>query len=424
MIVALLLGSCSKSDDNTVQPVSLDVNVSYAGDDSLLGLSKSSVKITLTNMVNGQVYTANTEVTGLAKFESLTPGNYTVTATKSYTPEAFVAESNVSIENDVTYNGNVSESITTNKSVSLSLVAGQIGDLVFKQIYYAGSNTSTGASFRDQFVEIYNNSNKIIYLDSLYVGSTLAPNTKLSADGKSYDWSKSVDYKGVGDANKDYLYFRYLFMIPGSGKDHPLNPGESIVIAQTALNHAEPYTDNSGKVQGITDPTQTIDLSKADFETYLVDYLAAATTYRWDIDNPMVPNVNVIYVSSGKDWVMDATGREDFVMFKSTELNNNWPLLLDPEKSANEAMQVPSKYVIDAVEILTPLETNRVPKRLPLSMDATGTFVSGGQYSSNSLVRKTVKTVNGRRILKDTNNSTEDFTTKAKADPSKKDASF
>ena len=80
--------------------------------------------------------------------------------------------------------------------------------------------------------------------------------------------------------------------------------------------------------------------------------------------------------------------------------------------------------MIDAVEIITPLETSRIPKRLPTSLDVAGTFVTGGQYSSQSLVRKTAKTLNGRIVLQDSNNSASDFFTKTKADPSKPESSF
>lgn len=71
-----------------------------------------------------------------------------------------------------------------------------------------------------------------------------------------------------------------------------------------------------------------------------------------------------------------------------------------------------------------PTESKRVPKRLPNVLDAVRTFVPAGQYSSQSLVRKTLKTVNGRRILKDTNNSSEDFGYLNKADVSKSASSF
>ncbi|MFT4092480.1 MAG: DUF4876 domain-containing protein [Niabella sp.] len=430
-ILIVLTFGCRKSDVDTVQPVALSVQVSYSAADSALGLSKSGVTVTITNLTSGQVNTANTDETGIATFASITPGNYSIAAAKNYTAEEFYAETAVTVTSNVAYNATESQTFNTNTMLSLTLVSGKIGDLVFKQIYYAGSNTSTGASFRDVFVEIYNNSNETIYLDSLYIGNTLSENSKVSAGAVSFDWTQSVGISNPngGDLNDDYLYFRYLFMIPGSGKDHPLEPGKSIIIAQTALNHTASYTDNNGTVVSVTNPDLTVDLSAADFEAYLVEYKQAASAYRYDVNNPQVENLDVIYVNSGSDWVFDATGREDFVMFKSSAASSSWTTYPDPSvatvtSSTSYGLQVPSEGVIDAVEIITPLETNRIPKRLPVKFDAAGTYVTGGQYSSQSLIRKTVKTVDGRIILQDTNNSSNDFLTKSKADPSKTDASF
>ncbi len=442
LITAILLcfASCSKNDnDTTVPTVSLSVAMSYSADDSALGLSKENINITLTNLLSGQSYKISTNANGAATFGNIAPGRYTVTAAKTYTADSFYLVTNVSTGVDVSYNASTTEDVYETKTLQLKLVSGKVGDLVFKQLYYAGSNTSTGAAFRDVFVEIYNNSNDTIYLDSLYIGNTFSNNKKLtdvSGLGKnSFDWNNSIGITGTGDLNKDYLYFRYLFRIPGTGKQHPLEPGQSIVVAATAINHAKPYTDNSGKTQGITNPELTVDLSGAAFEAYLVNYrqsiytgTTAFTPYRWDIDNPLVPNLDVL-ISNGQEWTFDAPGREDFVMFRSSSDATKWNAYPDPTaativSSTNSGLQVYKPNVLDAVEILTPNVDDRTAKRLPINLDAAGTFVAGGQYSSQSLIRKTAKTVNGRRILMDTNNSAEDFSTKAKADPSKSDASF
>lgn len=437
VILAMAIFSCRKPDIETVKTVSLTVQLSYTAEDSALGLSRANIPIKITNLVNGQTYNANTDNNGLAVFASITPSNYTIAAAFNLTPEVYFSTTGITVSSNVPFNATETQAININSNVRLVLQSGKIGDLVFKQLYYAGSNTSTGASFRDEFVEIYNNSNKTVYLDSLYFGSTLASNTKISAGGTPFDWSQSLGMpSGPNNPNTDYLYFRYLFMIPGTGKQHPLEPGKSVVIAQTAVNHTASYATNDSTngapvIQGITNPALTVDLSKADFETNLVAYKKAEFTgtgtfspYKWDVDNPLVANVDVIYVNSGQDWAMDATGREDFVMLKSSSLSSTWIKYPAPGSTTSFGIQVPNKGVIDAVEIITPLETNRVPKRLPVSMDAAGTFVTGGQYSSQSLIRKTIKTVEGRRILQDTNNSANDFDTKDKADPSKSDVSF
>lgn len=49
-------------------------------------------------------------------------------------------------------------------------------------------------------------------------------------------------------------------------------------------------------------------------------------------------------------------------------------------------------------------------------VDAQFTFVPEGTYSSYAVIRKTQTTINGRKILKDTNNSAEDFVSQ-KANP-------
>ncbi|ANH81356.1 hypothetical protein A8C56_10495 [Niabella ginsenosidivorans] len=432
ILIAAVFFSCRKSDIDTVKAVSLSVQIEYTTEDSAFGLSKADIPVKITNLVNGQENTATTNADGIAIFESVSPGNYTVSASKNYTAEEFYAATSIPVASNVAYNATATQAVNENANIKLTLQSGKIGDLVFKQIYYAGSNTKTGASFRDEFVEIYNNSNQTIYLDSLYFGNTWQSNTKISAGGVPLDWSTSPGMPAnIGDPNKDYIYARYLFMIPGNGKEHPLEPGKSMIIAQTAVNHTAPYaiydtTNGVPVMQNIIDPSLSVDLSKADFEINLIKYLNDITPYKWDVDNPNVKNVDVVHVRQGNDWVMDASGREDFFMFKTKTPFpvNEWPRYSVPGSPASFCAQVKVADIIDAVEILTPLETNRVPKRFPVSLDVSGTFVTGGQYSSQSLIRKTVKIVEGRRILQDTNNSSNDFETKTKADPSKTDASF
>ncbi|WP_212003886.1 DUF4876 domain-containing protein [Chitinophaga sp. HK235] len=74
--------------------------------------------------------------------------------------------------------------------------------------------------------------------------------------------------------------------------------------------------------------------------------------------------------------------------------------------------------IYDAVEIQPSDLASRVPKRLSVELDAGFSYVPNGKYSSQALLRKTHKTINGRVVLQDTNNSILDFVT-IKADPSK-----
>ena len=168
------------------------------------------------------------------------------------------------------------------------------------------------------------------------------------------------------------------------------------------------------------DPSLTIDLSKADFEVYLAPYLAVPLPS--DIDNPAVPNLEMLSYT-GKEWLFDNLGKDGFAIFKTTEdVENVYKSYPDPTviaitNSTPLYYQIPAELILDAVEIQPNTAASRVPKRLLGKLDAGFTFVPAGSYSSQSVIRKTAKIINGRRILMDTNNSTQDFDYFTKANP-------
>jgi hypothetical protein len=439
-LLILVLNACRKNNDSAT-PVNLSVTAAYSSDEAALGLRKDSVLIRITNNVSGTTKDAYTNTSGVATFESITPGQYTITASVTISKSSYQLATGTAIDQDIVFNGNLTNQsiVDIQSSISISLEAGRIGNWLFKQIYYAGSNTSTGASFRDQFVELYNNSNDTLYADSLCFAQIYGNNSTTASypahgylSTNQYDWTQAVNMTDAA-ANSAYIYARAVFMIPGTGKQHPVLPGHSIIIAQTGVNHANPYTLNDGTTQTITNADLTIDLSKADFETYLVDYKKAGgstTAYKFDVDNPAVANVDVVYFASGNDMILDNLGREGLIIYQANGTDPKaYPFYATPTVTAITSsttvyQQIPVKVVIDAVELQRVTESQRVPKRLPNSLDGGPTNVTGGEYSSQSLVRKTSKTVNGRHLLQDTNNSANDFATKTKADPSKTEASF
>ncbi len=99
--------------------------------------------------------------------------------------------------------------------------------LVFKEIYYTGSRTpGNGTYFSDQFYEIYNNSDEVIYADSLCIANTGGASGQ-TATGRT--WGFRPD--------QQFVYLQNVWMIPGNGHQHPIQPGESIVIAQDGIDH-------------------------------------------------------------------------------------------------------------------------------------------------------------------------------------------
>ena len=72
-----------------------------------------------------------------------------------------------------------------------------------------------------------------------------------TATTTTYQWEV-----GEGKNPDDYIYCGAVWQIPaeGNGKNYPVAPGESIIIAQIAQNHT------------VIKPTSPVDLSKAEFE--------------------------------------------------------------------------------------------------------------------------------------------------------------
>ncbi|MFT3902972.1 MAG: DUF4876 domain-containing protein [Niabella sp.] len=301
---------------------------------------------------------------------------------------------------------------------------------VIKQVYYAGSNSKTAAGISDQFIEIYNNSNKTLYADGLYVsfitGSRIMPGTKLSKDGAAsvkdyavredgtFDWTQSYGMPDNIRANDDYIYASTVYRVPGNGTSHPVKAGESFVIAQSAKNYKEPFTRFNGQKVTPTQPDSTVDLSHADFE---VNMLQVDENAR-DHDNPDVVDMDIVRKDVRVDMLMDWNGKEAIVIYRYPGDINQLPTYTTPLKGKVEStnpvhlmfpfMQLPIKYVLDAVEI-QPGDGTKGPKRLPESLDkgAAGTDVVTN--SGRSVIRKTLKKQRGRIILQDTDNSSNDF---------------
>ncbi|PYF71512.1 DUF4876 domain-containing protein [Pedobacter nutrimenti] len=428
-ILVCALSACKK-DNPEVGAVAATFQVKFDEQIAGLGLSPLNTEITLTNQVNGQINKAKADANGLVTFSSIIPGKYIAVATLTIKAKDYSNLTGVYTAEDVVFNANINAVVGDNSgTLVLNMKTGRLGDWVLKQIYYGGSSTTDGAVFRDQFIEIYNNSNEIMYADSLCIALVNGVNSITQDLTKpwflstgQFDWTKSLTMNN-SKANSDYIYATTIVRIPGTGKKYPVEPGKSIIIAQNALNHKAPYTNNAGKEVGVKRPELTVDLSHADFEAYYGD-LPGINVLATDIDNPLVPNLVVLYRISDRDLILDARGQEAIVLFKTKNDISSFPKFPAPDalaitSSTAQYVQLPNSMIIDGVELAATVDTKRVPHRLPSEIDAGFTFVPGGSYSSQSVIRKTGKTVNGRKVLKDSNNSSEDFDYLLMADPSK-----
>lgn len=384
-----MLTSCSGFRDadqsKAILPlrVSVKLNVDVEDLDHL-----KSLKVTLDDYAYG-FHMEQTVDGSSVHIDDVIPGIYTIsvsgTAYNSKNEEFFVKGNLV---NKAVYDG-VTEFVVDVQGLKVS-------PLVFKEIYFCGSKPNVGFSyFRDQFYEVYNNSSEVQYLDGVYFAH-LYPTV---ADTSLPVWPES-------DGNK-YCYAERVWRFPGTGQQYPLQPGESAVMAQFAVNHKlEIYNVNS-----------PVDCSHAEFE--------------FNMDNPNYPDQpaidmqHVFYEGKGEKGGMPQYLTPVFggayAIFRVPS-GETWDPVNDKSLVADnlatsrqeQKAKIPIRYVLDAVEAVKN-ESMSNAKRIPAVLDAGITYI-GQIYCGLSVARKVamdgdqmLRRDNGAVILIDTNDSSNDF---------------
>ncbi len=385
-VTAMALGSCKK--DSEKDP-SVDVTVAVTYPETYGSTYAEGVNVELTNAFTGNKATATTDAEGNAFFASVLPGAYTITANKELTPQQALALTG--LEEEVSLNAAASNQQVSvaGGRIELRLAGSAVGGFLIKEMYYAGASDAEGkggTNGADAFYEIYNNSTEVLYADSLCIGEVM---------GRPYVSASSIP-SGF-KADQQHIYFQNILMVPGNGTTYPVEPGTSILIARSAINHK---SDTE-----LGNPNSPVDLGtgSADFEAYW----DIPATIR-DVDNANVPNMIIHFTHSQTiiDWWPTVFG-PSMAIFRHPE-PASLPQFTEPGSTLLTTYpQLPVEYVIDAVDcIRNPTVTDF--KRLPTALDAGFQSVSNNN-SGESIRRKVKATVNGRRVLQDTNNSTNDF---------------
>jgi hypothetical protein len=340
----------------------------------------AGVEVKILNTTTARETKVTTDASGAVTM-LLVQGNYSIGT--SFT---------IKVGNDeYVFNGVVNDYLLAQVStVTVKLVlADNTGGFILKEIYFSGSKTPDAKSYYDdQFHEVYNNSNDTLYADGLCIGclqqTSTNPNVWVKTDGTFMD-QLPITF--------------HVWIIPGTGRQHPVYPGKSIVIAMDGINHK---TDANGN------PNSPVNLGNADWEAY-VDVAGK------DIDAPGVPNMTMMYTTSATmyDWIHSVFGYATIIFrlpvaWQTYVANTANFMTLPGSTSSTKYFMVDKSYVIDGVEIVRAEQDKRY-KRLPNEIDAGYTYLDGGTYCSKSVRRKAKLIVAGRVIYKDTNNSTEDF---------------
>ena len=366
----------------------------------------SDITISLVDAASGAItkYDA-TEETTVVKVKG---GEYNVVVSAKIVQDGGAA---------LTCNGNVSNvSCYEDQAVTVELAKAGMSGLVIKEIYFCGVMSYY---HNDGFVEIYNNSDQVQYLDGIILSygqqATTPPNLPTANQ-----WD---NYAALGER---YALDGPVAYFPGDGDDYPLQPYTSTIVAATAINH-------SGRELTEEDVQSPVDLSGADWEIALPESGLKIN----DTDTPDVPNLTFGYWPKGYADFYPTNRSGQAIIIAKPALAEGQTLRSFIDAAENKVVipgyaaypesvlsmlgaylvAIPKAWVVDAIDIVMAPEVNRV-KVLDTKDDMgmvwvdgsnDGTFVAG-EYCGKSLRRKVAAlTAEGKPIYKDTNNSSEDF---------------
>jgi len=353
-----------------VEPVYSTLSITVKPPPDQAGIDLTAVKVRAQAVDEPIFYETFPDVSGHAVL-NVSPGRYTLLLSALY-PEGFSVSASQSEFLALSAE-------TTIFSFTLDLALS--GGIIFRQIYYAGSKTLDGANYsKDQFLELYNNTDQVYYLDSLCVGTLAPANSTVSNN----PWM-GLDTLGL---------FQMTWMIPGKGTDYPLAPGESVVLAFNAVDHTARATSG-------------LDLSPAHFGFYDEELPNHEK-------HPDVPALKRIFAGQGTAYTMSVHSPAP-VIFRPVMGVARW--LADVERWQNyqpgstsglKYMHIHRSWILDGVECVQ--NPANALKRQPASVDAGFTWLRQGQNKGNAVVRKVKEVLpSGRIIYSDTNNSTGDF---------------
>ncbi len=364
--MAALAVSCQKEE---VVPVAVSVIVDES---ALVDVpSPESYTVSLTNLSTAEVMTAETE-NSTASFMSVVPGLYgvSVLATASDGGKSY------------NYSGSASsvEISAEGQTIKVPVTVAESSALVLKEIYYACSGDYY---IREQFYEVYNNSDATVYLDDLCI-----------AEVDYYNQVDKAPYNFQIENPQNYVFAGDVWQIPGDGTSYPLQPGESAVIAQWATDHSMESL-NPGSAIG--------DLSSAEFEALTGESTAGTTVIT---DNAAIDMEHPVMAYSQPQWLTSTGGATMVIFYPGHELNSE--NMIAAEGLYGGAREIPVEWILDGVNAV-PDETMIQYKGLPDNIDA-GAVWTGEAYCGKSIARKISETRDdGRIIYMDTNNSSNDF---------------
>ena len=395
LTVTMCMTSCSGDDPIPVIPTAM---VTLEVPANLENAVLSGAVATLTNVQTQKV--TKVEGTQFIKdgnnykvmLNNLEAGTYNVTVNGhlDFTLNGVAGQKDFEVRSD---NVVLNETSTALKMTVSTFTAK--GGFVISEIFFTGTSTADGRSYSgDQYIIITNNSDVTLYADSIAVLES------------AFLTTTQEDY--TPDIMSTHFSVQACYMIPGTGRSVPVEPGKSLTLALNAINHK-------------TEQPNSIDLNGADFEFY-----DETSNPNFTDPDGEAPNLDKWYCYTATIYQFHSRGFNSMAIAKMQTSKEDWleNYVYDAtylfvfgdfskEMTKKGIYKVPNQWILDGVNLS--VESVREWNVLDASIDAGWTYcgkVDRDETRFNkSVIRK--QDANGKYI--DTNNSTNDFIPEAPA---------
>lgn len=395
MTIATLSMVGCKDDIDGIQLVDYKIQVVLEDDPRLANSKPEGLTVTVTNTNTGTKASYSTDKDGYITFTNLV-GVYNIDV-NGYVDSKYEDNGNL-VGKSLRVGNAVKNEVFTLENKSKSLEAKIVIEgkgWVIKEMYTASTATLNGGNLRfDQFIEIYNNTDSVMYADGIAIGETRHQTT--SGD----------NIYGTEIEKKTFLWT--IYAIPGKTGDKKVavQPGTGLVIAPQPIDHRE---------------NNSIDLRPpvSDYQ-----WFDAYGSGEYSIDVPEVPNLERSYSSSLSVWVISVQMNRGFVILQLPEgMDMKTFVTENLDRRANNvgntviSVSVPNEDILDAVDL--GYKDQFYQKSLSSSLDMGRSYTLAA-YNGKSIRRKIDEVKpDGRVVYQDTNNSTFDFWTSRTPSPKK-----